>query len=140
GELEREVRDSAPWRGPENEQRPEITSPAAIRGKPVELHSCEIDAHTLEHAPRLPLVPGGVHEDTGNFTGGERAYDLAVHPGDRRELAGPVAGVMRPSEPRGPMRLPLGRHTEAEGGRGVGAGERRGHYGWASRKRLPMPA
>src|SRR3989442_1226650 len=98
-ELEPYDRDLGPRRGSAHEQRPEIASPTAVRGKPEELHSCELDAHTLEHAPRLPFVRGGVHEDAGDFTGGERAHDLAVHPGDRSQLPGPVARVMRPSEP-----------------------------------------
>src|SRR5947208_3867009 len=123
-----------------HEQRPEIASPATIRRKPEELHSCEIDAHLPEHPPRLPFVRGGAHQDAGDFTRGERAHDLAVHPGDQRQLAGPIARVVRPSEPRCVMRLSLGGHTEAADGRGVGAGGRGGTYGWTSRKRLPIPA
>ena len=46
------------------------------------------------------------------------AHDLAVDPRDGREPAGPVVAIVRPGDPGGLVRLPLGRHAEA-GSRGV---------------------
>src|SRR5271163_3682681 len=40
-------------------------------------------------------------------------HDFAVEPWNRREFARPVRFLVRPGEPRGLVRLPLGGHAEA---------------------------
>src|SRR4029078_940212 len=51
-------------------------------------------------------------EDLDVFMVRDHAGDLGVDPRDRSELARPVRLVVRPANPRGAVRLPLGRHAE----------------------------
>ena len=77
----------------------------------------EVHAGALQHAPRA--APRGRRDWTRMRTrlaGRELADDLAVDPGDGRELARPVARVVRPGDPGGLVRLPLGGHAEPAGG------------------------
>ena len=61
-------------------------------------------------APRVLVDRLGVAEDLDRLEVGEHARDLAVDPGNRRELARPVRLVVRPRDPGRAVRLPLGRH------------------------------
>src|SRR2546428_7347512 len=121
------------WWHASHEDRPEVPGPAAVRGKAEDLDPAEIDPGPRQHAPRLALVGCRAHEDARHLAGGELADDLGVHPGNRRELARPIAPVVRPSEPRRVVRLPLRGHAEAEAGRRLWTG----HYGCGSMNRLP---
>src|SRR5690242_12290448 len=119
-----------------HEDGPEVAGPAAVGGEPDELDAADIDAPPLfEHPSGPALVGGRIDQDAHQLSGRERPRDLAVHPRDRGELAGPIAGVVGPADPRGVVRLPLGRHAEAEAGGGVLAE----HYARSSRNRLAMP-
>ena len=55
-------------------------------------------------------------EDFDLFVIGEHAGNFRVHPRDGAELPGPVGFVMRPGDPRRPVRLPLRRHPQAHVG------------------------
>ncbi len=50
----------------------------------------------------------------------EMADDLRIDPRNRLELARPVGAIVRPRDPRGLVRLPLGRHAIAERGGSLG--------------------
>src|SRR5207244_12226087 len=99
-----------------HEQGAEVAGPAAVRRDAEELDARGIHTDPLQHAPRPALVRGRIHEDTYDLAGHELASDLAIYPRDRCELARPVAGVVRPPDPGGVVRLPVGGHAEAEGG------------------------
>ena len=54
---------------------------------------------------------GIVAEDFDPFVAGEDARNLRVDPRDGAELTGPVGFVMRPGDPRSPVRFPFRRHS-----------------------------
>src|SRR5882672_10394915 len=91
--VEAEPRDRhlAPRGRAPDEHGTEITGPASIGGEAEELDTGEIHARARQHVPRLPLVPGGVHENAGDFARDQRPHDLAIHPRNRSEFARPVA-------------------------------------------------
>ena len=119
--------------GPAHEDGPEIAGPAAVCREAEELEAVGPHAHLREHASGAALVVGGIDQDPHELSPGERARDLSVHPGDRAKLARPIAGVVRPADPGGVMRFPLGGHAEAE------ARGRLRHYERSSRNRLVIP-
>jgi len=51
------------------------------------------------------------HYDLNPLMLGQVANDFCIHPGDRLEFSRPVAVIVRPSQPCGGVRLPLGRHS-----------------------------
>ena len=106
--------------GTSYENRAEVAGPPAVRREPEELDLRGGYADVREQPSRLALVHRRVDQDADDLAWDERAHDFAVHPRDRAKLAGPIAGVVRPADPRGVVRLPFGGHTEAEGRRGVG--------------------
>ena len=71
-------------------------------------------APTSASVSRASALDGVVgHEDAHALVRREQAHDLGVHPADRRELAGPVALVVRPGDPGRRVRLPLRRHPNS---------------------------
>src|SRR5213594_1975937 len=117
--IEAEPHDRDLRRGPDtsHEHGPEVARPPAVRRDPQELHASSVHAGPLQYAARLALVLSRLHEDPHRLAWGELAHDLPVHPLDRGELPRPVARVVRPADPGGRVRLPLGGHREAERGR-----------------------
>jgi hypothetical protein len=63
---------------------------------------------------RACRVPDGIGraENFDRFVAGEQPDDLGIDPRNGGEFAGPVRLVVRPADPRRPMRLPFGRHPE----------------------------
>ena len=60
---------------------------------------------------------GGIFDDDVHpLDARQMADDLGIDPGDWRELARPVGAVVRPGQPGGGVRLPLGGHAVAERG------------------------
>ena len=116
GEAEARDGEFGPRRRAPHEEGAEITGPAAVGGDPEELDAGQIHARTLQHAPGLTLVRDSGDKDPHDLARRELAHDLAVHPRDRADLARPVACLVRPADPCGVMRLPLGGHAEPEGG------------------------
>ena len=108
-----------------DEDRAEVASPAAVGGESEEVDALSPHPDLLEHAPGRGLTRGGVDEDADALAGRQPAHDLRIHPGDGGELARPIGGVVGPPDPRRRVRLPLGRHAEAErAGRGRLRGRR----------------
>jgi hypothetical protein len=71
-------------------------SPGAV-GLALEIfHGVEVGAHLLENAVRPGLERRALDQDADALHGGKLTDDLAEHPGDRRETAGPVRAVVRP--------------------------------------------
>ena len=61
-----------------------------------------------------------VDQNVDSFDSGEVADDIAIDPGNGLEFPWPVFWIMRPCDPGGGVRLPLGGHVQAEGaGRGL---------------------
>ena len=79
--------------------------------------------------PFCPLAQGlltnrylqGVPTDARAARVGYLADDLTVYPGDGSELLRPIREVVRPPDPGGFMRFPLGWHAVAAEGLGAGA-------------------
>src|SRR5947208_4505965 len=99
-----------------HEQGAVIARPPAVGREAEEFDARGVDTDPFEYAPGLALVRGRIHENTYDLARHELANDLAVYPRDRCELARPIARVVRPPDPGGVVRLPLGGHAEAQGG------------------------
>ncbi len=67
----------------------------------------------LEDAGGALLGGVVVDEDVDVFDAGEMADDFGVDPGDGLEFSRPVIGVVRPGDPGGGVRRPLGGHAVA---------------------------
>jgi len=102
-----------------HEDRAGVAEPDAVGGPLVEVEAREIRAAALEDARGAALGGEIVDEDVDGFDGGEMANDLCVDPGDGLELAGPVVGIVRPCDPCGGVRGPLGGHAGLGGGHGA---------------------
>ena len=77
----------------------------------VEEEAGEVGAAAAKDGGGAALGGEIVDQDVDVFDGGEMADDLCINPGDGLELAGPVVGVMGPSDPGGGVVLPLGGHA-----------------------------
>ena len=88
-----------------------VAEPDAVGGPVVEVEAGHIGSGALEQAGGAALGGEVVDEDVDVFAAGEVADDLGVDPGDGLELAGPVFGVVRPGDPGGGVRRPLGGHA-----------------------------
>src|SRR5262249_2853623 len=99
--VEAEARDGHRARAVLDEDGPEVARPAAVEGKAEELDKGGIDGDARQEPARAGLRPRARHEDPHDLPRREVAHDLAVDPGDRRELAGPVREAVRPREPGG---------------------------------------
>jgi hypothetical protein len=85
----------------------------------VEVEAREIRAAALEDAGGAALGGEIVDQDVDALDAGEMADDLGVNPRDGLKLAGPVVGIVRPCDPCGGVRLPLGGHAGLGGGHGA---------------------
>src|ERR1700694_722501 len=65
----------------------------------------------FEHRPRALLPTCIIYDQIHTLMPRQVANDFGIDPWDRIDLARPVAAKMRPGEPCGFMRLPLGRHA-----------------------------
>src|SRR5262249_21323184 len=67
--------------------------------------------------PGCPVANDDVHV----FIGSQVADDLGVNPVDGLKFSRPVGAVLRPADPGGCVRFPLGRHTVTKraGSRGI---------------------
>src|SRR5579872_509082 len=74
---------------------------------------------TLQHLASLFRGPGVVDDQLNPLMPCQIANDFSVDPWDRFEPARPIAVIVRPCQPCGSVRLPLGGHAVAErsGGR-----------------------
>ncbi len=123
-----------------HEDRAEVARPDAV-GR----HAHEVDARRGRRRPApsmlARLLPRRRRSTTRMRTrsrGASCAHDLGVDPGDRRELARPVASLVRPGDPGRRVRLPLGGHAEAERcgeASGVAVAQSRNAAGDAARRR-----
>ncbi len=107
----------------------EATRPSALRtkiGPESRVHprsvGQQVKAHPVEFAParsRMPLrAPFGLRvldQNVHALPRREQAHDLRIKPGNGLELARPVLGIVRPGQPGGLVRLPLGGHAVAQG-------------------------
>jgi hypothetical protein len=99
---------------------PRVAGPDAVGGDVVQAHALGRDAVHRELLDRVALHLIAVAEDLDLLGLREHARDLREDPRDGLELAGPVGLVVRPGEPGGPVRLPLGRPAHAGNPRGPG--------------------
>ena len=77
----------------------------------VEVEAGEIRSCAAEVADGAVFGIGIVNEDVDRFDLREVTDDLGVDPGDGLEFSGPVFGVVRPGDPGGGVRGPLGGHA-----------------------------
>src|SRR5262249_46242139 len=104
--------------------------PDAVGGHLIKLDAVHADTGAPQVPPRTCLHFRVGNEQADGLARREVADDLGVDPGDGRELARPVGGVVGPGDPGRPVRLPLGWHaicdTSRSGhGRLVASDERR---------------
>lgn len=90
-----------------------VASPDAIGGPVMEAELGKIDAVAGKDFFGFGFGGGIVDDDFNALAFGDEANDLSVDPRDGLEFSGPVFGVVRPGEPCGIMRSPLGRHAVA---------------------------
>jgi len=100
-----------------------IAGPAAVGREREKPDATGRDSDGSEGAAGGGAVAGRLNDDVQQFAGRKFAADFRVDPGDDGDFAGPVRGVVRPAEPRGGVRFPLGGH--AHGGTS-GYGDRNG--------------
>ena len=98
-----------------DEDRAGVAEPDAVSTPGVEVQASEVSALAAEHAVGSLFGGDVVYQDVNVFHARKMADDLAVDPGDGLEFAGPVFGVVRPGDPGGGVRGPLGGHAEAVG-------------------------
>jgi hypothetical protein len=79
-----------------------------------ELDGREIGVAFLQNAPDALLGLGVLDQNAHAFHARQMTNDLAIQPRDRLEFSRPVGFLVRPGEPGGLVRLPLGRHPEAQ--------------------------
>ena len=103
-----------------DEQRAVVAGPDAVGGAADELDGVQIGAGLGQLAAGVLFERFVLHQDADALDSRQLAHDLAIHPGDGRELAGPVVAIVRPGEDGGLVRLPLRGHAEAQAARGVG--------------------
>ena len=90
-----------------------VARPHAIGTPEMETHFVGKRMGFLQYHSRPLLRIGTVYDQVNAFVAREVADNLRIYPLDRLELARPVIAKMRPGEPRGFMRLPLGGHAIA---------------------------
>ena len=122
-----------------DEERAIVARPAPVGRRADEVDHAEVGAHALQQLACPRLRGGVVDQDADPLAAGQVADHLAVDPGDGRQLAGPVARLVRPGDPRGGVRLPLRRHAKAELGRRFTLGAGLGAF-HSSIKRRVTPA
>ena len=110
-----------------------VAGPASVGGNAVEINGVEVCSAFQQGAPRRVLCIWILNQDAHALDAGETAHDLAIHPRDWRELAGPVGSLMWPSDPGGCVRLPFGRHAVPELPRSRAGREIRFHSSHRSR-------
>ena len=88
-----------------------VAEPDAVGLPLVEVEAGEIGSGAAEVADGAVFGVGIVDEDVDGFDLGEVADDFGVDPGDGLEFSGPVLGVVRPGDPGGGVRSPLGGHA-----------------------------
>jgi hypothetical protein len=76
-----------------------------------ETDTSPIDLDPVQDASGFFLGSGIVNQDMDVFGLMQMADDFAVDPGNWGEFAGPISGALRPGDPGGLVRLPLGRHV-----------------------------
>ncbi len=91
-----------------------VAGPDTVGGPEVELDAVEIGAGAGEATGGAGALGGTGNDEVDDFARGEEADDFRVEPGDGLEFTGPVLAVVRPGEPCGLVRLPLGGHAVAE--------------------------
>src|SRR5581483_3544549 len=90
-----------------------VAQPHAVGRPMVKVQPREIRALPLQHAVRALLRSRVVDKNVHVLNAGEPAHDLAVHPWNRLKLLRPVLRIVRPGDPGGSMRSPLGGHSIA---------------------------
>ncbi len=89
-----------------------IARPTAVCRRVEEFDGCHLRAGFAQNLAGFLLRFFVGDENADFFDARKMADDFAINPGNGRELAGPIGGFMRPREPGGVMRFPLGRHAE----------------------------
>ena len=92
-----------------------VAQPDAIRGPVVKSDIVRESVGALEHSARLPRCGRVVDDQFDALMLRQIANDFGVDPRNRLEFSRPVAVKVRPSQPRGGVRFPLGGHAVAEG-------------------------
>ena len=98
-----------------------VAQPDAVGGPVMEEEAGEVGSATAEDAGGAALGGEIVDQDVDVLDGGEMANDFGVDPGDGLKLAGPVFRIVRPGDPCGGVRLPLGGHAGWGGGHDAAA-------------------
>ncbi len=88
-----------------------VSEPDAIGLPLVEVETGEIGSGAAEVADGAVFGVGIVDEDVDGLDLGEVADDFGVDPGNGLKFSGPVLGIVRPGDPGGGMRSPLGGHA-----------------------------
>src|SRR5580658_4182253 len=80
----------------------------------MEVDLAQIGSGALQHRANALFGCGVFDDQVHALASREQADDFSVEPRNRRKLTRPVFGIVRPREPGGLVRLPLGRHAVAE--------------------------
>jgi hypothetical protein len=80
-----------------------------------EFDGSQIGLRFLQHLACALFRFGVADQNAHTLHAGQLADDFRVDPRNGRELSGPVAAIVRPGNPGGFVRLPLGGHPKAEG-------------------------
>src|SRR5580765_2023434 len=91
-----------------------VPQPDTVRRPTVKTNVVGERFRTFENSVSLPRRRGIVDDQFDPLVPREIANDLGINPWDGLELSRPVALVMRPCEPRGGVRFPLGGHPIAK--------------------------
>src|SRR5579863_2283614 len=93
-----------------------VAQPDAVGGPAVEANVRGERVGAFEDAARASGRRGVADDQLDPLVLRQMADDLGINPGNRLKLSRPVAVEMRPGEPGGGVRLPLGGHAVAAGG------------------------
>ena len=96
--------------------RAAIARPAPIRRMHDKPDFLQIAANALENSARGIFLGSMADENADDFTRRNVPHHFAIDPGNGREFARPVTGVVRPGEPGGFMRFPFGGHPVTQVG------------------------
>jgi len=91
-----------------------IARPASIGAMAKELDGVHVRTTFCENAPRAFFHRGIFHQNPDLLHSRQALDNVAINPGNRCELPRPIGAFMRPRQPSGFVRLPLGRHSEPE--------------------------
>ena len=90
--------------------RGRVAQPDPVGRHHVQAHAVGVHAVGVQRVLRARAHRVVVAQHLHGLVRGDHAHDLRIDPRNGAQLAGPVGFVMRPAEPGGAVRRPLGRH------------------------------